>query len=69
MKQIGMFNDGADLPLFSRVAQRAPTQQMNQAPVGCQTSFARCGTCLDTGIIDNQFCWCSAGQQARNNKE
>lgn len=65
--QSTMYLDGSDLPLFSGCAQTATIDTFVASEVGGQDSlFApACGTCLDTGKVDNRPCICQAGDQYR----
>ena len=65
-KQSRMF-ETQDLPLFSGTSQRAeePIAATPDRVYIQQTIPARCAACLDTGWLDQGFCWCRAGDEAR----
>jgi len=66
MKQSRMF-ETEDLPLFSNtpINTNAPARP-NNAPVHTQDKLPyACAACCDTGWLDDGFCWCKAGDQAR----
>lgn len=66
MKQVAMFTNGQDLPLFSGTAQRGTVNAFTPQPVSAQTMIpAACGCCLDTGKVDGKFCTCATGQALR----
>ena len=61
------------LPLFSgtplRVTRKDPPLA-TELPVRGQQSFATCRLCKDTGRLKtadrDRYCWCKAGQRARD---
>lgn len=66
-KQLSMFTEGQDLPLFSETAPRGKVSpfeiedQPRQEPLP-----ANCRFCQDTGVLSEYaFCWCETGQQRR----
>ena len=62
MKQIPMFTNSQDLPLFSQTAPRAKAQLFKMVAKPIQTSLfnVECGLCLDTGLVtkDMKVCIC-----------
>ena len=62
MKQISMFTNSQDLPLFSQTAPKAKTQLFKPVAKPIQTSLfnIECGLCLDTGLVtkDMKVCIC-----------
>ena len=71
MKQQTLPGTGIEsLPLFSGTAPRvdAPLPARPQATAR-QTTLAKCRVCLDTGRVKQGkkrlYCWCEAGQRAR----
>lgn len=64
-KQLPMFTDGDDLPLFSGTAQRTTAEVFTPREVARQQSMAACSICLDTGRVEGHYCTCAAGTRAR----
>ena len=61
--QTRLFDDGADLPLFSGTASKASDGAFTPATASPrQASFASCPACLDTGTADGRPCWCAAAR-------
>jgi hypothetical protein len=59
--QSRMFDDGADLPLFSGTPANARDGAFTPAAAAPkQASFAACPVCLDTGSAGGRPCWCVA---------
>lgn len=54
-----------DLPLFSETCPTTPEPELSVAPAMIQDTLpAQCAACLDTGRLDDGFCWCEAGENA-----
>ena len=68
-KQLAMFSQGQDLPLFSQSPYTVPGPKHsdhNPTHLPGQQVMASCRICLDTGLVGDRFCWCAAGDAARN---
>ena len=63
-KQLSMWNQGEDLPLFSGTAQRGQVETFQPATEAVQETWATCRACKDTGRIGRCFCNCQAGVKA-----
>lgn len=69
MKQLSMFTDGSDLPLFSGTAQRAQEQVFKPQDAVVQETWAKCRLCKDTGRLGEfAFCSCETGQALRRQR-
>lgn len=67
--QHSLFSDRcSDLPLFSGTAPTGYVDSFVANEVETQTTFAQCGACLDTGLVDNRPCFCAAGDAYRERK-
>ena len=67
MKQLIMFTNGEDLPLFSGTAAKAEISPFEMREEPKQESLsADCRFCQDTGVLgEYAFCWCEAGQERK----
>lgn len=54
-----------DLPLFSGTAPRARVDRFDPQAIARQLHLGQCPICEDTGLVDNRFCTCAAGDRAR----
>lgn len=63
MKQVSMFTDGSDLPLFSGTPIKVEIAPFVPQVVIKQLGFFTCAVCRDTGIVGDKLCWCEAGRQ------
>ena len=57
-----------DLPLFSGTPLAAREQVFAPKEVNAQPTLAHCRLCHDTGRLGPSYCWCDAGQQARQSQ-
>ncbi|HUW09178.1 MAG TPA: hypothetical protein VM537_05575 [Anaerolineae bacterium] len=64
-KQLSLFTNGEDLPLFSGTAPRHRAEAFAPAAVNKQESLATCRVCLDTGSVGGHTCTCQAGQKPK----
>ena len=56
MKQTNMFDNGADLPLFSGTPQRAQDSTFTAQEQPKQLSMTSCPICKDTGTVGTYEC-------------
>jgi hypothetical protein len=71
-RQISMFTQGDDLPLFSGTAQRARPEVFKPQPRARQLRTFDCPLCCNTGYLKNRdkyvACTCDAGDQFRKDE-